>query len=241
MGREQTMKTISIIGGMSWESSAEYYRQINQAIRAKLGPTHSAELLMYSMDFHPIALLEQDERWDELAQYLIGAVARLERAGADFVILASNTVHKVADAVQRSIHLPLIHIADATAEEIGKAGIAKVGLLGTRLVMEQQFYSERFRSFGIEVVIPDRAGRSYVHNVIYNELIVGKLLPESRQHMQEIILDLEQAGAQAVVLACTELPLLIRAEDTPVKLFDTMAIHARKAVALATQTGIREE
>lgn len=174
------MKTIGIIGGMSWESSAEYYRLINEKIKVELGPTHSAELVMYSMDFQPIAQLELEEHWADLATLLIGAIRRLEKAGAEFVIMASNTAHKVADEVQRSIKIPLLHIADAAAEEIGKAGISTVGLLGTRFVMEQDFYREKFRARGIDVVVPDRAGRDYVHNVIYNELCSGQLNSESK-------------------------------------------------------------
>jgi len=229
------MKTIGIIGGMSWESSAEYYRLINENIKSRLGPTHSAELVMYSMDFQRAAQLELEERWSELAMLLNGAITRLEKAEADFVLMASNTAHQVAEIVQRSINVPLLHIADVTAEEIAKAGIFTVGLLGTRFVMEQDFYKERFRAKGIDVVVPDRVARDYVHNVIFNELCAGKLIPESKQKIQTMILDLQQAGAEAVVLACTELPLLIHVEDTPVRLFDTMALHVNKAVTLALE------
>ncbi|MGH7824434.1 MAG: aspartate/glutamate racemase family protein [Candidatus Binatia bacterium] len=229
------MKTIGIIGGMSWESSAEYYRLINENIKARLGPTHSAELVMYSMDFHPIAQLELEERWADLATLLIGAITRLEKAGAEYVIIASNTAHKVAENVRRSINIPLLHIADAAADEIGKTKISAVGLLGTRFVMEEDFYKERFRARGIDVAVPDRAARDYVHNVIYNELCLGKLNAESKQRMVTIILDLKRAGAEGVVLACTELPLLIHAAGSPVRLFDTMALHASKAVALALE------
>lgn len=229
------MKTIGIIGGMSWESSAEYYRLINESIKSKLGPTHSAELVMYSIDFHVAAQLELEERWAELATLLIDATRRLEKAGAKFVIIASNTAHKVAEVVQRSTNLPLLHIADVAAEEIVKTGISTVGLLGTRFVMEQDFYKERFRAQGIDVVIPDLAGRAYVHNVIFNELCVGKLIPDSKEKVKRIILNLQHAGAQAVILACTELPLLIHIEDTPVRLFDTMALHVNKAVTLALE------
>ncbi|MGH7926668.1 MAG: aspartate/glutamate racemase family protein [Candidatus Binatia bacterium] len=229
------MKIIGIVGGMSWESSAEYYRLINENIKDKLGPTHSAELLMYSMDFHPIAQLELDERWTDLAAVLITAVTRLEKAGAEFVLMASNTVHKVAEEVQRSVGIPLLHIADATADEIQKAGISTVGLLGTRFVMEEDFYKERFRARGIDVVVPDRAGRDYVHNVIYNELCLGKVKAESKQTISTTILDLQRAGAEGAVLACTELPLLIHAEDSAVRLFDTMALHVAKAVTLALE------
>jgi aspartate racemase len=232
--KERVMKTIGIVGGMSWESSAEYYRQINEAVKATLGPTHSAELVMYSMDFYPIAQLELEERWTELAALLIDAIGRLEKAGAEFVILASNTVHKVAEAVQRSINIPLLHIADATAEEIRKAGITNVGLLGTRFVMEQDFYRDRFRCHAIDVQIPEKHEREFVHKVIYDELCLGKVIPESRTRLQSIIFQLQNAGAQAVVLACTELPLLIGSDDTPVRLFDTMALHVQKAVEFAT-------
>jgi aspartate racemase len=229
------MKTIGIIGGMSWESSTEYYRLINASIKSKLGPTHSAELVMYSMDFHVAAQLELEERWAELATLLIDATRRLEKAGAKFVIIASNTAHKVAEVVQRSTNLPLLHIADVAAEEIVKTGISTVGLLGTRFVMEQDFYKDRFRALGIDVVVPDLAARACVHNVIFDELCVGKLIPESKEKMHGIILDLQQAGAEAVILACTELPLLIHAEDIPVRLFDTMALHVNKAVTLALE------
>jgi aspartate racemase len=229
------MKTIGILGGMSWESSAEYYRLINETVKHRLGPTHSAEIVMYSVDFCPVAQLELEERWEELATVLIAAIMRLEKAGAEFVIMASNTVHKVAEVVQPSIHVPLLHIADATAEEIRKAGISTVGLLGTRFVMEQDFYRDHFRAQGINVLVPDQPQRDYVHNVIYNELCAGKLISESRENLRTIILDLQRAGAEGVVLACTELPLLIHVEDTPVKLFDTLALHVNEAVALALE------
>lgn len=229
------MKMIGIIGGMSWESSAGYYRLINESVRDQLGPTHSAELVMYSLDFYPVAQLELEERWDELATLLITAITRLEKAGAEFVIMASNTVHKVAEVVQLSIHIPLLHIADATAEEIARTGISTVGLLGTRFVTEQDFYKERFRVQGINVLVPDQAQRDCVHNVIYDELCAGKLIPESREKLRTIILDLQRAGAEGVVLACTELPLLIRGEDTAVRLFDTMALHVNKAVTWALE------
>jgi aspartate racemase len=229
------MKTIGIIGGMSWESSAEYYRLINETVRSRLGPSHSAELILYSVDFHDAAQLEQQEQWPELATLLIDAATRLEKAGADFVLMASNTAHRVADAVQRSIHAPLLHIADVCAEEIASSGFSRVGLLGTQIVMEQDFYKERFRANGIGVVLPGEGERDYVHNVIFNELCAGKLIPESKERIRATILDLRRAGADEVVLACTELPLLIHVEDTPVRVFDTMAIHVNKAVAFALE------
>jgi len=229
------MKTIGIVGGMSWESSAEYYRLINEDVKSRLGPLHSADLVMYSMDFHLAAQLEQEERWQELSVILIDAVTRLEKAGVDFVIMASNTAHRVAAIVQRSISIQLLHIADVTAEEIVKTGNSTVGLLGTRFIMEEDFYKERFRAKGLNIVIPERSARDYIHNVIFNELCAGKLILDSKQKIQSMILDLQKMGASAVVLACTELPLLIRVEDTPVRLFDTMAIHVNKVVTRALE------
>lgn len=227
------MKVIGLIGGVSWESTAEYYRLINQEIKARLGPEHSAEMVMYSLDFQPVAQLEHDENWDELTTLLADAANRLERAGADFVMVASNTLHKVAVELPQRIKVPLLHIADAAAEEIKRAEISLVGLLGTHFVMEQDFYRKRLSGHGISVQIPDQAARDYVHNVIYNELSLGQVLETSKQKILKIIADLEAAGASAVVLANTELPLLIGPEDTSVRLFDTMAIHAKKAVAWA--------
>ena len=229
------MKTIGIIGGMSWESSAEYYRLINEQVKTRLRPAHSAELVMYSLDFEPLAQLELEDRWSELAVVLVDAAKRLERAGAEFILLASNTAHKVADDVQAVIEIPLLHIADATAEAIAAAGIRTVGLLGTQFVMQQDFYRDHLRSRGIDVLLPSEGQRTCVHEVIYNELCAGKLIADSKAKLLAIILDLQRAGAQAVVLACTELPLLIRPEDTPVRLFDTMAIHVNKAVTLALE------
>lgn len=229
------MKIIGIVGGVSSESSTEYYRLINREVRLRLGAGHSAELVMYSLDFQPIAQLQLQQRWRELADVLIGAITRLERAGAEFVILASNTLHVVSDLVQPSIQIPLLHIADAAAQEIHRSGISTVGLLGTRAVMEQSFYKQNFRVHGITSLVPGEEEREFVHHLIYDELCLGKLIPESREKLRTIILGLQRAGAEAVVLACTELPLLIRSEDTPVKLFDTMTLHVRKAVTYALE------
>lgn len=231
------MKIIGLIGGVSWESSAEYYRLINQETKTRLGPEHSAEIMMYSMDFQPVAQLEHEGKWDDLTELLVDGVRRLERAGADFVLVASNTLHKVADEVQRRISVPLLHIADATADEIRKTGVSTVGLLGTRFVMEEDFYKEKLSARGIKVLIPDGSSRDCVHGIIYNELCLGQFLELSKEQVLKIITELAQAGAEAVVLANTELPLLIRAPDTHVKLFDTMAIHTRQAVSLALGTG----
>jgi aspartate racemase len=229
------MKIIGIVGGVSSESSTEYYRLINQEVRLRLGAGHSAELVMYSLDFQPIAQLQLQQRWRELADVLISAITRMERAGAEFVILASNTLHVVADLVQPSIQIPLLHIADAAAEEIRKDRISTVGLLGTRAVMEQDFYRDNFRVHGIASLVPGEEQREFVHNLIYDELCVGKLIPESREQLRTIILGLQRAGAEAVVLACTELPLLVSSADSPVKLFDTMTLHVRKAVNYALE------
>ena len=231
------MKIIGLIGGVSWESSAEYYRLINQETKTRLGPEHSAEIIMYSMDFQPVAQLEHEGKWDDLTELLVDGMKRLEHAGSDFVLVASNTLHKVADEVQRRISVPLLHIADATADEIRKAGVSTVGLLGTRFVMEEDFYKEKLSARGINVLIPDAASRDCVRAIIYNELCLGQFLNVSKEQVLKIITELAQAGAEAVVLANTELPLLIRATDTHVKLFDTMAIHARQAVSLALVTG----
>lgn len=229
------MKIIGMVGGVSSESSTEYYRLINREVRLRLGAGHSAELVMVSLDFHPIAQLQLQQRWGELADVLISAIARLEKAAAEFVVLASNTLHSVFDLVQPAIGIPLLHIADAAAEEINASGISTVGLLGTRAVMEQDFYKENFRAHGITSLVPGEEEREFVHNLIYDELCIGKLLPESRERLRTIILGLRRAGAEAVVLGCTELPLLISGDDTPVKLFDTMTLHVRKAVTFALE------
>jgi aspartate racemase len=231
------MKTIGLIGGVSWESSAEYYRLINQEIKTSLGSEHSAEIMMYSMDFQPVAQLEHEGKWDDLTELLVDGVRRLENAGADFVLVASNTLHKVTDEVQRRISVPLLHIADAAADEIGAAGVSLVGLLGTRFVMEEDFYKKKLSARGLKVLIPERASRDSVHDIIYNELCLGHVLEVSRERILKIMTELEEAGAEAIVLANTELPLLIRTTDSHVKLFDTMAIHTRRAVSLALATG----
>jgi aspartate racemase len=231
------VKVIGLIGGVSWESSAEYYRLINQETKTRLGPEHSAEIMMYSMDFQPVAQLEHEGKWDHLMELLVGGIRRLENAGADFVLVASNTLHKVADEVQLRISVPLLHITEATADEIRNAGVSTVGLLGTRFVMEEDFYKEKLSAQGINVLIPDRASMDCVHAIIYNELCIGDILEASKEQVLKIITELEKAGAEAVVLANTELPLLVGASDTQVKLFDTMAIHTRLAVSLALAIG----
>lgn len=230
------MKVIGLIGGVSWQSSAEYYRLINQEVMQRLGAAHSAELIMYNLDFCPVAELEHQEKWNDLAGLLIESINRLERAGADFVVIASNTLHKVADQLEQFVSIPLLHIADALAEEIEKSRISTVGLLGTRFVMEQDFYRDKLTAHGVEVLIPGLEARNSVHAIIYDELCVGKVLSSSRERIAKIMADLQTAGAEAIVLANTELPLLIQADGSPVRLFDTMAIHAIRAVEVALLT-----
>jgi aspartate racemase len=227
------MKVIGLIGGVSWESSSEYYRLINQAVKSKLGALHSAELVMCSLDFEPIARLEHDEHWDELATVLVAAPRKVEVAGASFVLIASNTLHKVAPQVQAQLDIPLVHIADAVAEAVTQAGVSSVGLLGTRFVMEQNFYRERLATDGLRIVIPSEEARDFIHGVIYKELALGEIRETSRRMVLEIIEALVREGAGGIVLANTVLPLLIRTEDTRALVFDSMAIHVNKAVSLA--------
>jgi aspartate racemase len=233
----KAMKVIGLIGGVSWESSAEYYRLLNQAVKLRAGPLHSTELVMYSLDFQPIAQLEHEEKWDELAEVLIAVTRRLEAAGVNFVLVASNTLHKVAAEIQAQVTVPLLHIADAVGEEVCEAKVAAVGLLGTNFVMEQNFYRKRLESRGIKTFIPPKGARNFIHDVIYKELAVGEKREASKIRALEIIEGLGRMGAQGIVLACTELPLLIRPEDTPIRVFDSMAIHVSKAVSLALSEG----
>ena len=232
------MKTIGMIGGMSWESSLEYYRFLNQMVKKRLGGLHSARCLMYSVDFAEIEILQHQDRWDEATELMVDAAGRVERGGADFLIICTNTMHLMADDVQKSIGIPLIHIADAAAGRIKSMGLTRVGLLGTRFTMEQDFYKERLSSrHGIEVVVPDEEGKQTVHDVIYNELCLGVLEETSRSRFQKIIAEMGGRGAQGVILGCTEIPLLISAEDTDLPIFDTTAIHAEAAVDYALGQG----
>ncbi len=228
------MKTIGLIGGMSWESSLEYYRILNEEVKTRLGGLHSASCIMLSVDFAEIEVLQREGRWEESGHVLADAAQRLEAAGADLIILCTNTMHKVADAIQAQIHSPFLHIADAAAHAIQAAGLHTVGLLGTRFTMEEDFYRTRLvEQHGLTVLIPDDAGREIVHQVIYNELVLGKINPESKQHYLDIIAELVAAGAQGIILGCTEIGLLIHPEDTSVPLFDTTRIHAVAAVEAA--------
>ena len=228
------MKTIGLIGGMSWESSLEYYRILNETIKQRLGGLHSAKCVLVSVDFAEIEPLQHQERWAEQAQMMVAAAQNVERAGADFVILCTNTMHKLAEDIQAGIHIPFLHIADATARQIKAAGIRKVGLLGTRFTMEQDFYRVRLEEkHHLSVLIPGEQQRELVHRVIYQELCLGVINEESRLGYAEVIRELVQHGAQAIILGCTEIEMLVKAEDSPVPLFPTTRIHAEAAVDYA--------
>jgi aspartate racemase len=227
-------KVIGLIGGMSWESSAEYYRIINQRVRDRLGGLHSAQVLMWSFDFAQVEALQHAGRWDDATALMIDAARRLERGGADFVLICTNTMHRMAAEVQAAIDIPLLHIADPTAERIQAAGLSRIGLLGTAFTMEQAFHKGRLTDrFGLDVLTPDAAERAEVHRVIYDELVQGRIVPESRQAYRDIIAGLVARGAQAIILGCTEIMLLVSPEDSPVPLFDTTTIHAEAAVEMA--------
>lgn len=230
------MKTLGLIGGMSWESTQTYYQYINQAVREKLGGLHSAQLLMWSFDFHDI---EQDQAagdWDAATDKMIDAAKRLKSAGAHAIVICTNTMHKMAEQVENSAGLPLIHIADTTAKSIQDKGLKKVGLLATRYTMEQDFYKGRLiHQHGIDVIIPDEEGRSTVHDIIYNELCQGIIRENSRQAYQSVIQSLITQGAEGIILGCTEIGLLIEQKDVSVPVFDTTKIHAEEAVSFALE------
>jgi aspartate racemase len=227
------MKTIGLIGGMSWESTQTYYRLINQKVRERLGGMHSARLLLYSVDFAEIETLQHRGDWDAAAGILASAARAVQSGGAELLLICTNTMHKVAPAVERAVNVPLLHIADATARVLRRDGITCVGLIGTRFTMEQAFYRDRLQQQGIEVIVPDDAQREIVHTIIYEELCQGVINPDSRAAYLEVISSLASDGAQAVILGCTEIGLLIRESDTEVKLYDTTELHAEQAVALA--------
>lgn len=235
------MKTIGLIGGMSWESTIPYYRQINETVKARLGGLHSARIVLYSVDFHDIERLQHAGRWDEAGDLLAQAALSLAAAGADFLVLCTNTMHKVADAIESAVDIPLLHIADPTAAEIKRAGMKNVGLLGTRFTMEQGFYRDRLsQQHGIGVLVPDEADRETVHRIIYEELCLGVIRDRSRDHYRAIIQRLVDRGAEGVILGCTEISLLVAPEDASVPLFDTTGLHALQAAELAlAESGTR--
>ncbi|QCI12918.1 aspartate/glutamate racemase family protein [Pseudomonas putida] len=227
------MRTIGLIGGMSWESSAEYYRLINQQVRDRLGPLRSAQTLIYSVDFGPVEQAQHAGRWEDAAAVLLDAARRLEAGGADCVVLCTNTMHKVAAQIQAAVGIPFLHIADPAGQAARKAGATKVGLLGTAFTMEEDFLKSRLRPLGLDVLVPDATERQTVHRIIYQELCVGVIDEASRKAYQAIIESLAARGAQAIILGCTEIGLLIKPEHSSIPLLDTTELHARAAVAFA--------
>lgn len=236
------MRVIGLIGGMSWESSAEYYRIINQAARARLGGLASARILMWSFDFAEIEALQHRGDWGAATALMVEAAQRLERGGADFALICTNTMHRMADEVQAAIGIPLLHIADPTAARIAQVGFTRIGLLGTAFTMEQDFYRGRLRDrFGLDVLIPDDDDRAEVHRVIYEELVQGRVLETSRAAYRRVIARLVERGAQAVILGCTEIMLLLGAADGAVPLFDTTMIHAEAALEMALADEVQRQ
>ncbi|MEW6373856.1 MAG: aspartate/glutamate racemase family protein [Pseudomonadota bacterium] len=233
-GSAGAQQVIGLIGGMSWKSSAEYYRLINEDVSKRLGGLHSARCLLWSFDFADIEALQRTDRWDEAAALMVDAARRLERGGADFLVIATNTMHIAAPQVQAATSLPLLHIADPTAERIKAAGLRRVGLLGTAFTMEQEFYKGRLaREHGLDVLVPEAPERAAVHRIVYEELVRGRILDSSRMAYREVIAGLVARGAEAIILGCTEIMLLIGPEDSPVPLFDTTGLHAEAAVLRA--------
>jgi len=229
-----TPKTIGLLGGMSWESSAEYYRIINQETAARLGGLHSARCILLSVDFADIEQLQTADDWDQAGHLLAEDARRIQDAGADLLLLCTNTMHRVADTIQTAIDIPLLHLADATARRIRSRSLTRIGLLGTRFTMEQDFYRGRLQKrFGLDVLTPGPRDRALVHRVIYEELVRGRIEDGSRDDFRRIIHDLTGQGAQGVILGCTEIPLLVEQADSPVPLFDTTRIHAEEAVRAA--------
>ena len=228
------MRVIGVLGGMSWESTQGYYRALNEGVKAALGGFHSAKIVLVSVDFAEIEALQQQGDWHTAGELLGNAAQSVERAGADCLLMATNTMHNVAPAVEQAVTIPLLHIADATAEQLAADGVTRVGLLGTRFTMEQDFYIGRLeKQFGIDVVVPDDAERDTIHQIIFAELCQGRIEDISRQRYLAIIDSLHAQGAQAVILGCTEIAMLVSQDDTQVPLYDTTALHAQRAVAWA--------
>ncbi|MCG8428792.1 MAG: aspartate/glutamate racemase family protein [Chromatiales bacterium] len=227
------MKTVGLLGGMSWESTQIYYQLLNEGIKQRLGGLHSAKVVLYSVDFAEIERLQHQGAWEETAAILSSAAQLVERGGADFLLVCTNTMHKVADQVADSITIPLLHLADATAEHIKRQGMSRVGLLGTRFTMEQAFYVGRLQQHGLEVLTPDEPGRERVHRIIYDELCLGEINEVSRRAYREIIDSLVEQGAEGIILGCTEIGMLVKQSDSAVPLFDTTAIHVQAAIEAA--------
>ncbi|MHB1191461.1 MAG: aspartate/glutamate racemase family protein [Longimicrobiales bacterium] len=230
------MKTVGLLGGMSWESTVPYYQVLNREVARRLGGLHSARILLLSVDFQEIEVLQHQGKWDELGNMLARDARTLEAAGAEFLVICTNTMHLVAPAIERVLSIPILHIADATAERILSAGLRRVGLLGTRFTMEEPFYRGRLEErHGLEVVVPPAEDRGVVHRVIYEELVLGRILDGSREEYRRIVADLVAAGAEGVILGCTEIGLLLKPGDATVPLFDTALIHAEAAAAFALE------
>lgn len=230
------LKTIGLIGGLSWESSAEYYRIINESTRNRLGEFYSAEILMFSLNFAEIERYQHEGRWDLATEVILDAARRLERGGVDVILILSNTMHRMADHVEKSVGIPLLHIADPTGRAIQERKLTKIGLLGTAFTMEGSFYKERLQNrFGVEILIPDTGDQAIVHSVIYSELVRGKIPESSRKEYKRIIEQLIEKGAQGIILGCTEIMLLIKQVDSSVPLFDTTTLHALAAVEYSIQ------
>lgn len=236
------MKTIGLLGGMSWESTVEYYRLLNETVKAELGGLHSAKILMYSVDFEELVVLKHQGNWEKIGHILATAATQLEGAGADCLLLATNTMHKVAETITLSTTIPLIHIADATAEAIKQQGITRVGLLGTRFTMEESFYKDRLiYQHGLAIQVPSSEERDLIHDIIYDELCLGEIKANSRDKFREIIAHLVACGAEAIILGCTEIGLLVSAKDSSVPLFDTTEIHAKAAVNWAVTSPVEAQ
>ncbi|KJZ14045.1 MULTISPECIES: aspartate/glutamate racemase family protein [unclassified Halomonas] len=227
------MKTIGLLGGMSWESTVSYYQVINRDVNRALGGHHSARIALISLDFAEVEAFQHQGRWEDAAGLLADAAWRVQEAGADLIVLCTNTMHKVARDIEKAVDIPLLHIADATADALIADGVKRVGLLGTCFTMEQGFYKDRLEAYGIEVQVPEKAQRDQVHRIIYDELCHGEIEQASRQVMLSIMEELKAGGAEAVILGCTEIALLVAQADTEIPLYDTTAIHARRAVELA--------
>ncbi len=228
------MKTIGLIGGMSWESTADYYREINKRVKKKLGGLHSAKIVLYSVDFEPIAKLQHSGDWEATGGILADAARSVEAGGAEFILICTNTMHKVADQVEQAVDIPLLHIADATAEVLIENGVKKVGLLGTAFTMEQEFYKGRLsKMHGLDVIVPDTPDRKIIHDIIYQELCLGHIEQASKQEYIRIVNKLTEMGSQGIILGCTEIGMLLSQDDTKTPLYDTTIIHAEKAVDLA--------
>lgn len=227
------MKTIGLLGGMSWESTALYYRLINEEVKRRLGGLHSAKIAMVSVDFHDVEVMQANDDWAAAADALSDAAKQIEAAGADCLLICTNTMHLVAPAIEAAISIPLLHLADATAKQVRSDGISRVGLLGTRFTMEKDFYRERLEAQGLNVLVPDGDGRETVNTVIYDELCMGDIRPASRDAFVAIIDELRARGAEAIIEGCTEIGLLVEAKDTDVPLYDTTRIHALAAVDFA--------